>query len=151
MYESRDVSILLLMDSVYESSLWSLWIKLLWASTKGKLMLLEYSFFAYHLVSFLFGLVLVFAHFQLIKLSFLLIFRNFFILLDISPSWDKCVTNIISYLCLAFSPFEFVINALNKLRLKKAHIYKRFRTCMFIIYNSQKDGNKPNVHQLINR
>lgn len=49
-------------------------------------MLLEYSFFAYHLVSFLFGFVLVFAHFQLIKLSFLLIFRNFFILLDISPS-----------------------------------------------------------------
>lgn len=26
---------------------------------------------------------------------------------------------------LAFSPFEFVINAVNKLRLKKARIYKR--------------------------
>jgi len=127
LYENHNLSKLLLMDSVYESSLWSLWIKLLWSSTKGKLMLLEYPLFfceSRSLIFVWFGLVLGFAHFQLIKLSLLLIFRNFFILRDISPSWDKCVTNII-YLCLAFLPFEFMINVLNKLRLKKARIYKR--------------------------
>lgn len=52
-------------------------------------MLLEYPLFfceSPSLIFVWFGLVLGFAHFQLIKLSFLLIFRNFFILLDISPS-----------------------------------------------------------------
>ena len=121
---------LLLMDSVYESSLWLLWIKLL-SSTKVNLCYWNILFFCESPISFLFGLGLVSAHFQLIKLSFLSIFRNFLF------SWISVLhhINVLQILCgymwLALSPFEFVINAVNKLRLKKAHIYKRGLTWWF--------------------